>query len=147
VFVAGWAAALVGIISGPLVVESVLFVERRRIDDLAGVISIHGVCGIWGLLAAGLLASGPYGDGVNGGAGPGRGLFYGDRSQCAAPTLAAIVGAVFAFAASSLVFLAIGRGAGNRVAVHAEREGLDVTELGAAAYPDFVVAGPHDSAQ
>src|SRR5262249_62388278 len=111
VFVAGWAAALVGIISGPLVVESVLFVERRRIDDLAGVISIHGVCGIWGLLAAGLLASGQYGDGLNGVAGPVRGLFYGDGSQFAAQTIAAIVVAVFAVAASSLVVLAIRRGA------------------------------------
>src|SRR5499427_10660902 len=81
VFVGGWAAALIGIVSGSLVVESVLFVERRRIDDLAGVISVHGVCGAWGLLAAGLLADGRYGDGLNGVAGPVRGLFYGDGAQ------------------------------------------------------------------
>ena len=58
---------------------------------------------------------------------------------------AAVVG-LFAFAASYVVFQAVGRAAGNRVALHAEREGLDVAELGAAAYPDFVVAGPHESA-
>src|SRR5499427_6903967 len=80
-FVSGLSAIFIGIVSGPLVIESVLFVERRRIDDLAGVVSIHGVGGAWGLLAAGLLASGQYGDGVNGVAGPARGLFYGDGAQ------------------------------------------------------------------
>jgi ammonium transporter, Amt family len=146
-FVSSEAAALVGAISGPLVIESVLFIERRRIDDLAGVISIHGVCGAWGILAVGLLASGQYGDGLNGVPGQVRGLFHGDGSQFVAQLLGAIVVALFAFVASYVVFFALGRGAGNRVAVHAEREGLDVAELGATAYPDFVVAGPHDSTQ
>jgi ammonium transporter, Amt family len=146
-FMSSLSAALVGVISGPLVIESVLFVERRRIDDLAGVISIHGVCGAWGLLAVGLLAGGQSGDGLNGVAGQVQGLFHGDGSQFVAQALGAIVVALFAFAASYVVFLVLGRGAGNRIAVHAEREGLDVAELGASAYPDFVVGGPHDSAQ
>jgi Amt family ammonium transporter len=130
-----------------VVIESVLFVERRRLDDLAGVISIHGVCGAWGLLAAGLLASGQSGEGINGVAGPVRGLFYGDGGQLMAQAVGALVVALFAFVTSYFVFLIVDRAAGNRVALHAEREGLDVTELGAAAYPDFVVAGPHESAQ
>lgn len=146
-FVSGLSAMLIGVISGPLVIESVLFAERRRVDDLAGVVSIHGVCGAWGLLAAGLLASGKYGDGVNGVAGPVQGLFYGDGAQMVVQVIGALVVALFAFATSYVVFLVVDRAVGNRVAVHAEREGLDVAELGAAAYPDFVVAGPHDSAQ
>jgi ammonium transporter, Amt family len=146
-FVSGLSAVIIGVISGPLVIESVLFVERRRVDDLAGVVSIHGVCGAWGLLAAGLLASGQYGDGVNGVAGPALGLFYGDGAQLVVQAIGALVVASFAFATSYVVFLVVDRAAGNRVALHAEREGLDVAELGAAAYPDFVVAGPHDSAQ
>src|SRR5215831_1730931 len=98
VFVGGWAAALIGIVSGSLVVESVLFVERRRIDDLAGVISVHGVCGAWGLLAAGLLAGGGrYGDGLNGVSGPVRGLFYGDGAQFVAQAVGAIVVALAVF--------------------------------------------------
>ena len=145
-FVSGLAAVLIGVISGPLVIESVLFVERRRVDDMAGVISIHGVCGAWGLLAVGLLASGQY-DGLNGVAGQVRGLFHGDGGQLVAQAIGITVVGLFAFAASYVVFQAVGRAAGNRVALHAEREGLDVAELGAAAYPDFVVAGPHDSAQ
>jgi Amt family ammonium transporter len=146
-FVSGLSALFIGIISGPVVIESVLFVERRRVDDLAGVISIHGVCGAWGLLAAGLLASGQYGEGINGVAGPVRGLFYGDGGQLMAQAVGALVVALFAFVTSYVVFLTVDRAAGNRVALHAEREGLDVAELGAAAYPDFVVAGPHESAQ
>jgi ammonium transporter, Amt family len=126
----------------------VLFVERRRIDDLAGVISVHGGCGAWGLLAAGLLAGGGrYGDGLNGVSGPVRGLFYGDGAQFVAQAVGAIVVALAVFVAAYVVFLVVGRLTGNRVPAHAEREGLDVSELGAAAYPDFVVAGPHDSAQ
>jgi ammonium transporter, Amt family len=147
VFVGGWAAALIGVVSGSLVVESVLFVERRRIDDLAGVISVHGVCGAWGLLAAGLLAGGRYGDGLNGISGPVRGLVYGDGAQFVAQAVGAIVLALAVFVAAYVLFLVVGRSTGNRVPAHAEREGLDVSELGAAAYPDFVVAGPHDSAQ
>jgi ammonium transporter, Amt family len=146
-FVSGLSAVLIGIVSGPLVIESVLFVERRRVDDLAGVVSVHGVCGAWGLLAAGLLAGGQYGEGLNGVAGPVQGLFYGDGAQLVAQAIGVIVVAVFAFVTSYVVFQVVDRAAGNRVALHAEREGLDVAELGAAAYPDFVVAGPHDSAQ
>jgi Amt family ammonium transporter len=146
-FVSGLSAIFIGMVSGPLVIESVLFVERRRIDDLAGVVSIHGAGGAWGLLAAGLLASGRYGDGLNGVAGPVQGLFYGDAAQLVSQLIGAVAIAVFAFVTSFVVFRAISSAAGNRVALHAEREGLDVAELGAAAYPDFVVAGPHDSTQ
>jgi Amt family ammonium transporter len=146
-FVSGLSAVFIGMLSGPLVIESVLFVERRRIDDLAGVVSIHGVGGAWGLLAAGLLASGQYGDRVNGVAGPVRGLLYGDGAQLVAQAIGVFVVALFAFVTSLVVFQAVNRAAGNRVALHAEREGLDVAELGAAAYPDFVVAGSHDSTQ
>jgi ammonium transporter, Amt family len=144
-FVSGWAAVLIGVVSGPLVIESVLFVERRRIDDLAGVISIHGVCGAWGLLAVGLFANGDYGEGLNGVAGPVRGILYGDAAQFVAQAIGAAVIALVVLAASYLVFRALGRRV-NRVAVHAELEGLDAAELGATAYPDFGVAGsPHES--
>jgi ammonium transporter, Amt family len=145
VFVSGWAAALIGVVSGPLVIESVLFAERRRVDDLAGVISIHGVCGAWGLLAVGLLASGEYGEGLNGVAGAVRGLFYGGTGQLIAQAIGTIVIALFSLASSSVLFLVLERTIGNRVAIHAEREGLDVAELGATAYPDFGAGAPHDS--
>jgi Amt family ammonium transporter len=64
-FVQPWAAALIGSIAAVLVVESVFFFERRGIDDPVGAISVHGVCGIWGVLSIGLLADGHYGGGWN----------------------------------------------------------------------------------
>lgn len=143
-FVSSWAAAVIGIVSGPLVIESVLFLERRRLDDPAGAVSVHGVCGAWGLLAVGLLANGESGDGLNGVPGAVRGLFYGDAAQFVAQAIGAGVIALFVVAASAVLFRTLGRGV-NRVAVHAEREGLDAAELGTTAYPDFGVAGsPHE---
>jgi Amt family ammonium transporter len=144
-FVNGWAAVLIGSVSGVLAIESVLLVERRRIDDLAGVVSVHGVCGAWGLLAVGLFASGQYGQSHNGVAGGVRGLFYGDAAQFVAQVAGVAAIALSTLAASYVLFVIAGRLVGNRVAIHSEREGLDVAELGAAAYPDFGGGAPHDS--
>src|SRR3989441_10479415 len=68
--------------AGVLVCTAVFFIERAlRIDDPVGAISVHGVCGLWGILSLGLLADGTYGDGWNGVNGAVRGLFYGDPGQ------------------------------------------------------------------
>src|SRR5204863_6998729 len=76
-FVSAGGAAIIGLISGVLVVESVFFFDRVRIDDAVGAISVHGVNGAWGCLSIGLFADGTYGDGFNGVAGNVAGLFYG----------------------------------------------------------------------
>ena len=52
-------------IAAVIVVESVCFIERRGIDDPVGAISVHGVCGIFGVLAVGIFADGRYGAGWN----------------------------------------------------------------------------------
>ena len=66
-FVAPWAAAVIGIIAGVLVIEAVFFVERKlKVDDPVGAIGVHGVNGIFGVLAVGIFANGSYGDGWNG---------------------------------------------------------------------------------
>ncbi len=49
-FVEPWAAAVIGIIAGVLVIEAVVFIEKRGIDDPVGAIAVHGVCGIFGVL-------------------------------------------------------------------------------------------------
>jgi Amt family ammonium transporter len=64
-FVQPWAAAAIGAIAAVIVVESILFIERRGIDDPVGAISVHGVCGIFGVLAIGIFADGRYGGGWN----------------------------------------------------------------------------------
>ena len=65
-FVDSWAAVLVGAVAGGVVVGSVLLLERRGIDDPVGAISVHGVAGLWGLLAVGIFANGKCGAGWNG---------------------------------------------------------------------------------
>ena len=65
-FVDSWAAVVVGTVAGCLVVGGVLLLERRGIDDPVGAISVHGIAGLWGLLAVGIFANGKYGAGFNG---------------------------------------------------------------------------------
>src|SRR5437588_61912 len=90
-FVQPWAAALIGSVAAVLVVESVWFFERKaKIDDPVGAISVHGVCGIFGVLSVGVFADGAYGAGWNlttGKAGGVTGLFYGDPGQLAAQAI------------------------------------------------------------
>jgi Amt family ammonium transporter len=66
-FVAPWAAVLIGLIAGVLVIWNCLFIERvLKVDDPVGAISVHGANGAWGVLALGLFADGTYGKGWNG---------------------------------------------------------------------------------
>src|SRR6185369_14908946 len=65
-FVDPWAAAVIGVIAGVLVVYAVFFFERAGIDDVVGAISVHGVNGLWGVISVGIFANGQYGAGWNG---------------------------------------------------------------------------------
>jgi Amt family ammonium transporter len=133
---------LTGIVTGPLVVTSVLALERRlRLDDPTGAISVHGTCGAWGLLAVGLFADGRSGTGLNGVSGPVTGLLYGGATQLAAQAAGLIVIAALATGLGFVLFQAMALTLGNRVSVHAEVEGLDVAELGTVAYRDFGAEG------
>ncbi len=58
-FVSAGGAAIIGLVAGILVVESVFFFDRRKIDDPVGAISVHGVNGAWGCLALGSLPTEP----------------------------------------------------------------------------------------
>ncbi len=112
-------AIVVGAIGGVIMVLSVIGLERAGIDDPVGAISVHGTAGLWGVLAVGLFASG---DGVtllNQAIGGG-----------------AII--VWAFLLSFLVFKLIDVTMGLRVSPEEELSGLDRSEHGATAYPEFV---------
>ena len=66
-FVTSASAVLIGVISGVLVVEAALFIEKKlKLDDPVGAIAVHCVNGAWGVLSLGLFADGSYGDGWNG---------------------------------------------------------------------------------
>jgi ammonium transporter, Amt family len=154
-FVASWAAAVIGAVAGALVVFSVFFWERRHIDDPVGAISVHGVNGLWGLIAVGIFANGKYGAGWNGvvresvlqgaakdlGYDGVRGILYGDASQLLAQLLDAAVLAVFGFLMAYAWFKLSNLITPIRVCRETEIEGLDGPEMGAFGYPDFTTAG------
>jgi Amt family ammonium transporter len=145
-FVNSVSAVIIGAIAGVLVVESVLFIDRvLKIDDPVGAISVHGVCGAFGVLSVGLFADGAYGDGWNGVPGTVRGLFYGDASQLAAQAVGTFTCFVWVFITFFAFFKIVEAVMGNRVAAQVELDGLDIPEMGALAYPDFVL-GPSISA-
>jgi Amt family ammonium transporter len=140
-FVTPIGAAIIGLVAGVLVVGSILFVERYlRIDDPVGAVSVHGMNGLWGLIAVGLFADGSYGEGWNGVEGTVRGLFYGGGAgQLAAQAISAAVVVIWAFGLMYVFFRVQKRLQGIRVTKNEEMIGLDVPEMGVAAYP----ASPH----
>src|SRR5260370_39036753 len=65
-FVTPVGAFIIGAVAGVLVIWSVFFFDKRQIDDPVGAISVHGVNGVWGLIAVGLFSDGTYGTGWDG---------------------------------------------------------------------------------
>ena len=120
-------------------------------DDPAGAVTVHGLGGLWGMIAVGLFANGKHGSGWNGvvreafasshGGDGVRGLLYGDASQLAAQLIGAAVIGAAAFGIAHVLFKLSRRVAPMRVASVAELEGLDVPEMGTRGYPDFTVSG------
>jgi ammonium transporter, Amt family len=140
-FVTAPVSVLIGVISGFLVCWSVFFVEGTlKIDDPVGAISVHGVNGAWGVLALGLFADGVYGDGWNGVPGKVTGLFYGAPKQFLAQCIGTLTCFVFVFASMWVFFKLVDVILGNRVSVETELAGLDLPEVGALAYPEFVLS-------
>jgi len=139
-FVSAGGAALIGLISGILVVESVFFFEKIGIDDCVGAISVHGVNGAFGCLSIGLFADGTYGDGWNGVAGTVKGFFYGGGLG---QFWAELIGVTTCFMTLSILSLVVyyiaEKLVGNRVALDDEIEGLDVPEMGVPGYAGMVM--------
>jgi Amt family ammonium transporter len=138
-FVSAGGASIIGLIAGVLVVESVFFFDRIKIDDPVGAISVHGVNGAWGCLSIGLFADGTYGDGWNGVPGTVTGLFYGGGlSQFWAELIGVVTCFVTLSVLSLVVFKITDLLVGNRVEQDAEIEGLDLPEMGVAGYNGLV---------
>ena len=137
-FVSAAGASIIGLVAGVLVVESVFFFDKLKIDDPVGAISVHGVNGAWGCLAVGLFADGTYGDGWNGVAGTVRGLFYGGGiGQFVAELIGVITCFVLLSIISYIVFKIVEKLVGNRVPQEYEIDGLDIPEMGVLGYSGF----------
>jgi len=121
------ASVLTGLVAGVIMVFSVMALEYLGIDDPVGAISVHGTAGLWGLIAVGLLS---------------RDATVGIQLVGAAAI------ATWAFGTSFAVFKLIDMTVGMRVTAAEEHEGLDRSEHGGEAYPEFVfqeqVARPRD---
>ncbi|MFO7765683.1 MAG: hypothetical protein R6V33_04565 [Pelovirga sp.] len=109
-------AVIIGAIGGILVVLAIPLLDKLKIDDVVGAISVHLVCGIWGTLAVPLTNS--------------------DASFVVQLVGIIAVGA-FVVIASALVWLALKFTVGIRVSKEVEMNGCDSSELGMEAYPDF----------
>mgnify|MGYP003310570720 FL=1 len=111
-------ATLIGAVGGLIVVISIVWLDRElRIDDPVGAISVHGVVGLWGLLAVPLTNS-------------------------SASFLGQLVGAgtifIWVFGTSLLLWLGLKSAMGIRVSDEEEEDGVDLSECGLEAYPEFV---------
>lgn len=113
-------ATLIGLVGGLLVVGSIVMLDKLRIDDPVGAISVHGVVGIWGLLAVPIT----------------------NEDASLAWQLIGIV-SIFAwvFVTSFIAWFALRSTVGIRVSEESEYEGVDLDECGLEAYPEFVKAG------
>jgi len=141
-FVTPMSSVIIGLIAGVLVCLSCEFVERKlKLDDVVGAISVHGTNGIWGVISVGLFADGKsnYAGAWNGVPGSVTGLFYGDAGQLVAQLVgvATLIGFVFTF--SFVVNWIIEIAWGHRVQPKVELGGLDIPEMGALGYPEFVL--------
>jgi len=113
------ASLIIGLIAGVIVVFSIVTIDKMKIDDPVGAISVHGVCGIWGTLAVGL---------------PFFQLASDDAPKFGIQLIGTLSIATFAFVFSFIVFSIIKAIMGVRVDEETEARGLDVEEHGAPAY-------------
>lgn len=117
------SAVIIGTVAGVLVVLAVLFFDRIGIDDPVGAVSVHGVNGAWGTLAAGIFNIG------------------GTSMKLIGIQLLGIAACfLWVFPTAFMLFKLIDMTIGLRVSPEEELEGLDITEHGGNAYPDFEVS-------
>ena len=117
------SAVIIGAIAGVIVVLSVVFFDRIKVDDPVGAISVHGVNGAWGTLAAGLFNMGGT-----------------SASIIGVQVLGIVVCFVWTFCTAFVLFKILDKTIGLRGSPQEEAEGLDFGEHGGIAYPDFEVS-------
>jgi Amt family ammonium transporter len=139
---------IIGAIAGCLVVLSVLFFDRIKVDDPVGATSVHLVCGIFGTLCVGLFTTSdlsgtvvntPMGWAAAGG--PYAGLFFGGGTkQLIAQLVGVLAVGAYVVPVSAICWLTIKALVGLRVSQQEEIEGLDIGEHGNEAYHGFVLS-------
>jgi Amt family ammonium transporter len=113
------SAIIIGAISGAVVVFSVIFFDKMKIDDPVGALSVHLVCGVFGTLAVGIWGK------------------LAGTAQLISQLKGIVSIGVFSFVFAYLVFFILKKTIGIRVSAEEETEGLDIGEHGNEAYPNF----------
>ncbi len=109
-------ATIVGAIGGLIVVASIIFIDKAKVDDPVGAISVHGVVGIWGLIAV---------------------AFTNPDGSLVAQLIGVVVIFGWVFGTSFVTWLIIKTVMGIRISEEEELEGCDIAECGLDAYPEF----------
>jgi Amt family ammonium transporter len=112
-------AAIIGAVGGVIVVLSIVFLDKLKIDDPVGAISVHGTAGIWGIIAVAFTAED-----------------FGGQLMGQLIGILGIFG--WTFGASLVVWGVLKAVMGLRISEEEEYEGSDLTECGLEAYPEFV---------
>ncbi len=127
-FVEPWSAVAIGAIAAPIMMGSLILIERVfKIDDPVGAISVHGVTGLWGLLAVGIFANGN--NGV-------EGLVVGEGKQIVSQLISMGVVMAWGLVTGFALFMLLKVSMGVRATEAEELEGLDIPEHGLPAYGD-----------
>ena len=109
-------SALIGAVGGVIVVFAVPFLDKLKIDDVVGAIPVHLFAGIWGTIAV---------------------TFTNSEASLGVQLYSIMIVGIFAFGISAIVWSILKATVGIRVSEEAEISGLDTTELGMEAYPEF----------
>jgi ammonium transporter, Amt family len=138
-YVEYWAAPIIGLVAGMIVVAGVIMIDKV-IDDPVGALSSHGLAGIWGTLSCGLFAAPRLAELNAVGEG---GLFYtGSFEQLGVQALGVAAAFAAVFSVSFLVFFLVKATYGLRVKPEEERYGLDIVEHGMWGYPEQFMPVP-----
>jgi Amt family ammonium transporter len=134
-YVENWAAPLIGAVGGLIVVPSILLIDKK-LDDPVGVLSAHGLAGVWGTLSCGLFTA-PRFAAYAGVGDPHGGLVYsGSFAQLGHQALGVVVAFGTVLLLSLAAFYAIKKTVGLRVTEAEELAGLDISEHGMYGYPE-----------
>ena len=132
-----WAAVVIGLVAGAIIVYGVSFLESMKIDDPVGAVPVHLFNGIWGTLAVGLFTAKDY-LGPNYSESDSYGLLVGGGfEQFGIQVLGVVAVGVWTVATSVVLFTIIRSTIGLRVSEAEEESGLDIGEHGTEAYPEF----------
>jgi len=138
-YVEAWTAPLIGGIAGVIVPLGVYAIDKW-LDDPVGALTSHGLCGIWGTLAAGIFTSPRLAE-YNGFGDPGL-IYTGSFGQLGTQALGVVTVFTFVFVLSFATFYAIKKVYGLRVTPEEEEAGLDISEHGMYGYPEQFIPAP-----